>query len=45
MTKFNNLLPTGVIKFHLEEGNPFKIVSPIGCYGKLTLYIRDIRKE
>jgi len=45
MTKFNNLSPTGVIKFHLEEGNPFKIVSPIGCYGKLTLYIRDIRKE
>lgn len=45
MTKFNNLSPTGVIKFHLEDGNPFKIVSPIGCYGKLTLYIRDILRE
>nr|QBK91911.1 MAG: proliferating cell nuclear antigen [Pithovirus LCPAC304] len=41
MTKFNNLSPTGVIKFFLEEGSPLKIVSPIGCYGKLVLYLKD----
>jgi len=45
MTKFNNLSPTGVIKFFLEEGNPLKIVSPIGCYGKLILYIKDMKLE
>ena len=45
MTKFNNLSPTGVIKFFLEQGNPFMIVSPIGCYGKLTLYIKDMGME
>lgn len=45
MTKFNNLSPTGVIKFFMEEGMPLKIVSPIGCYGKLTLYINDTDPE
>jgi hypothetical protein len=42
MAKFNNLSPSGVIKFHLEENKPFKISSNIGCYGKLTLYIKDV---
>lgn len=45
MTKFNNLSPTGVIKFFMEEDMPLKIVSSIGCYGKLTLYIKDTEPE
>lgn len=45
MCKFNNLSPTGVIKFFLEDGNPLKIVSPVGCYGRLTLYIKDMGIE
>lgn len=45
MTKFNNLSPTGVIKFFMEDEMPLKIVSPIGCYGKLTLYINDTEPE
>lgn len=42
MTKFNNLSPTGVIKFFVEKEMPLKIVSPIGCYGKLVLYIKNV---
>lgn len=42
MIKFNNLSPTGIIKFFLEDRNPLKIVSSIGCYGRLTLYIKDM---
>jgi hypothetical protein len=45
MAKFNNLSPSGIIKLYLEKDNPFKIVSAIGTYGKLTLYIRDMPKE
>jgi len=45
MTKFNNLSPTGVIKFFMEKDMPLMILSPIGCYGKLTLYINDSDPE
>jgi hypothetical protein len=40
MGKFNNLCPTGIIKIFLEEDKPLKIISNIGCYGTLTLYIK-----
>jgi hypothetical protein len=41
MGKFNNLCPTGIIKIFVEEGKPLKIISNIGCYGSLTLHIKE----
>lgn len=43
--KLNNLSPNGTIKMYLEEDRPFKIISNVGSYGKLTIYLRDIRGD
>ena len=43
--KLNNLSPNGTIKMYMEEGLPFKMISNIGSYGKLTIYLRDIPQE
>lgn len=45
MAKFNNLCPTGVIKIYVEENKPLKIVSGIGCYGSITLYVKELTEE
>lgn len=45
MTKFNNLSPAGVIKFFMEEDMPLKIVSHVGSYGKLVLYIKNMESS
>jgi hypothetical protein len=43
--KLNNLSPNGTIKMYMEEGLPFKMISNIGSYGKLIIYLRDIPQE
>lgn len=45
MSKFNNLCPTGIIKIFIEKENPLKIISNIGCYGTLTLYIKHFKED
>lgn len=42
--KLNNLSPNGTIKMYLEESSPFKIISNVGSYGKLIIYLRDVRE-
>jgi hypothetical protein len=43
--KLNNLSPNGTIKMYMEEGVPFKMISNVGSYGKLTIFLRDIPQE
>jgi hypothetical protein len=43
--KLNNLSPNGTIKMYMEESLPFKMISNIGSYGKLIIYLRDIPQE
>jgi hypothetical protein len=43
--KLNNLSPNGTIKMYMEEGLPFKMISNVGSYGKLTIFLRDIPQE
>jgi hypothetical protein len=43
--KLNNLSPNGTIKMYMEEDLPLKMISNIGSYGKLTIYLRDIPQE
>lgn len=43
--KLNNLSPNGTIKMYMEEGLPFKMISNIGSYGKLIIYLRDLPQE
>lgn len=43
--KLNNLSPNGTIKMYMEENLPFKMISNIGSYGKLLIYLRDIPQE
>jgi hypothetical protein len=43
--KLNNLSPNGTIKMYMEENLPFKMISNIGSYGKLVIYLRDVPQE
>jgi hypothetical protein len=43
--KLNNLSPNGTIKMYMEESMPFKMISNIGSYGKLVIYLRDTPQE
>ena len=43
--KLNNLSPSGTIKMYMQEELPLKMISNIGSYGKLTIYLRDIPQE
>ena len=43
--KLNNLSPNGTIKMYMEDGLPFKMISNVGSYGKLTIFLRDIPQE
>jgi hypothetical protein len=43
--KLNNLSPNGTIKMYIQEGLPFKMISNVGSYGKLTIFLRDIPQE
>lgn len=42
MTKFGNLTASGTVKIYMEHKKPMKIVIPVGSYGKLTIYIRNV---
>jgi len=41
LTKLGNLSHNDSIKLYMEEDLPLKIVTNIGSYGKLTIYIRN----
>ena len=43
--KLNNLSPNGTIKMYMEEGLPFKMISNVGSYGKLIIYLRDLPQD
>jgi hypothetical protein len=45
MTKLGNLSHNDSIKLYMEKDLPLKIVTNIGSYGKLTIYIRDGNTE
>lgn len=43
LSKINNLSnPSGMIKMYLEPDRPLKLVSNVGNYGQITIYLRDI---
>ncbi len=41
LSKLNNLSYSGFIKFIIEGDNPLKLITNIGSYGKLRIYIRE----
>ena len=41
LSKLNNLSANGTIKFYMEPDNPIKIMSKIGTYGTLRVYIKS----
>lgn len=41
MAKFSNLTSSGIIKIYIEKDKPLKIISCVGNYGKLTVYLRN----
>lgn len=43
--KMNNICNNGIVKMYLEQDKPFRIICPIGPYGELTIYIRDINSK
>jgi len=45
MTKLGNLSHNDSIKIYMEKELPMKIITNIGSYGKLTIYIRNMNKE
>src|SRR5579885_374396 len=44
LAKLNNLSNMGTIKFYLEPNHPMKLLSQIGTYGTLCIYIRSSSK-
>jgi hypothetical protein len=42
LSKLNHLSPSSSIKVYLEKGLPFKLVTKVGSYGVLRVYIRSI---
>ena len=45
LSKLGNLSHNDSIKVYMEPELPMKIVTNIGSYGKLTIYIRNMSKE
>lgn len=41
LSKLNNLLANGTIKFYLEPNKPLKLISRVGAYGMLRTYLRS----
>ena len=39
LIKLNALSPTGTIKIHIEKGLPLKMVTNIGTFGKISVYL------
>jgi hypothetical protein len=45
LTKLGNLAHNDSIKIYMENDCPLKLITNIGSYGKLTIYILDINKN
>lgn len=42
LAKIHNISPSGtMLRFHFKEKKPAKLKSPIGTYGKYTIYLKD----
>lgn len=41
LSKLNNVCPNGTVRIYIEENMPIKIITNVGTYGTLTIYLSD----
>lgn len=45
LQKLKNITPNGNLRLTLENGRPFRIISNVGTYGTLKIYISNVVEE